>query len=358
MPQNNLQLTPVHNPDAEAALTAALNIRAAGGVPLIIDPRAPVSTCALEAALPDNAAWAVLTSGTTGAPKIVVRSQDSWQVAFSPLNTQLGLQPGDGIWLPVHQVSSMALFTAAWAQASGLNLIVGPSGLDRASVAHVTPAWLEQLLDQVDAGQASTVHTVLVGGDRLAADLRSRACQLGLRIITYVGAAELSFVAWDLGEGLQAFDGVRTRLADGVLWVASEQLALEVIGGRLQQRFIGDTRWVSVGDRATENNGILQFHGRTDAAILTAGATVIPSEIEDVINQHPEVNASLVLGRPDAMLGQRVVAWVESQVETHRLVQWVRSRLPKAARPVQWHRVTALPRTPSGKIRRIDPEEA
>src|SRR5699024_4549807 len=101
MPQNNLQLTPVHNPDAEAALTAALNIRAAGGVPLIIDPRAPVSTCALEAALPDNAAWAVLTSGTTGAPKIVVRSQDSWQVAFSPLNTQLGLQPGDGIWLPV-----------------------------------------------------------------------------------------------------------------------------------------------------------------------------------------------------------------------------------------------------------------
>ena len=358
MLRNNLQLTPVHNPDAGAALKAALHIRAGGGVPLIVDSRAPVSACALKTALPDDAAWAVLTSGTTGAPKIVVRSQASWQAAFGPLNSKLGLRPGDGVWLPVHQVSSMALFTAAWAQASGLKLIIGPSGLGQASVAHVTPTWLEQLLDQVEAGQVSTLHTVLVGGDRLPPDLQARACQLGLRVVAYVGAAELSFVAWDLGEGLQAFDGVRTHLANGVLWVASEQLALEVIGGHLRQRFIDGTRWATVGDRACEHDGILQFYGRTDAAILTAGATVIPGDVEDVINQHPEVNASLVLGKPDAMLGQRVVAWVESSIETHRLVQWVRWRLPKAARPVQWHRVTALPRTPSGKVRRIDPEEA
>ena len=356
-----LHLSAIDTPHPGDALAQALAVRAGGGVPLIVDSRAPIAQDLLRAELPETAAWAALTSGTTGAPKIVVRSAHSWRVAFEPLNAQLGLKDGDGLWMPVHQVSSMALFSAAWAQDSRLEFVIpepGNSGLTCAVAAHVTPSWLEHLVELLESGAASTVQTVLVGGDRLASPLLERAEAVGLRVISYVGAAELSFVAWDHGDGLRAFPGVATRIVADELWVASPQTAFQVLGGSMRRETVADTEWVTVGDRVVESNGILEFRDRADGAILTAGATVVPSDVEAVINQHPAVTASLVMGRPDAVLGHRVVAWVEGTAETAQLRDWVRSRLPKAARPVQWHRVDRLARTVSGKIRRRVPEES
>ncbi|GAA2044380.1 o-succinylbenzoate--CoA ligase [Yaniella flava] len=355
-----MRLTPIDAPDALDALTQALAVRDAGGVPLILDPRAHVPQGSLAFDLPQDAAWATLTSGTTGAPKIVVRTAASWEAAFGPLNAELGLQPGDGLWMPVHQVSSMALFSAAWAHESGLELIVPQKdpGLDRAAVAHVTPAWLGRMLDLIEAGEPTTVHTVLVGGDHVPEALLVRARQAGLRTITYAGAAELSFVAWDRGDGLRAFDGVSIRTSEGQLWVASPQMALGVLGGTLEHETLEGIEWATVGDRVTEHNGVLEFLGRADGAILTAGATVIPTDVEAIIAQHPGITASLVLGEPDALLGQRVVAWYEGDATIPELRDWVRSRLPKASRPLQWHRVDRLARTASGKIRRVVPEDS
>lgn len=356
MPRN---LSLINAPQATEALAQALQVRADGGVPLIVDHRAPIADDAQAVWLPDAAAWAVLTSGTTGAPKIVVRTADSWRVAFGPLNAELGLREGDGLWMPVHQVSSMALFSAAWAHESQLELVIpetADAGLDRAVAAHATPLWLERLVELLEVGTPSTLHTVLVGGDRLPAALAERAQELGLRVVPYVGASELSLVAWDTGGGMRAFPGVTTRIADDELWVASQQIALEVIGGTLHTKVIDGLVWATVGDRVTETDGVLEFLGRGDGAILTAGATVIPADVERVITQHPQVSACLVMGQPDAVLGQRVVAWIEGDAEIAHLRDWVRSRLPKAARPAQWHRVDALPRTASGKIRRVVPE--
>lgn len=330
--RRSLNLSVVDAPDAQDALTQALGIRAADGVPLIIDARAPIAHELLSAPLADTAAWAALTSGTTGAPKIVVRSASSWQAAFEPLNAQLGLAAGDGLWMPVHQVSSMALFSAAWASETGLDLVIpqrDEAGLVRAVAAHVTPIWLEHLVQRVAAGEPSTLHTVLVGGDRLDPVLVARAQSLGLRVISYVGAAELSFVAWDTDDGMRPFPGVSVRIIDDELWVASPQTALDVLGGTLRCQTMDGVDWVTVGDRVTHTpRGTLAFRGRTDGAILTAGATVVPGDVETVLNQHPEVAATLVLGTPDAVLGQRVVAWAEGTADISQLRAWVRSRLP------------------------------
>lgn len=356
-----MQFKLIDTPGAADALSAALAVRDAGDVPLIVDSRAPIANEILNYEVPEGAAWAALTSGTTGDPKIVVRSAASWQVAFEPLNTELGLRPGDGLWMPVHQVSSMALFSAAWAQSSGFDLVIpkpADQGLTRVVVAHVTPALLERLLEMLEAGQESTLHTVLVGGDRLPEKLVHRAEVAGLCVVTYAGAAELSFVAWDRGDGLRAFDGVATRIVDGQLWVSSPQIALDVIGGNLRRDVVDGVEWATVGDRVAEQNGVLEFLGRSDAAILTAGATVVPAEVEAVLNSHPQITGSLVMGQPDAVLGQRVIAWIEGSADPVQLRDWVRSRLPKAARPVQWRTVETLQRTASGKIRRVIPEEA
>ncbi|GAA4476951.1 o-succinylbenzoate--CoA ligase [Enteractinococcus fodinae] len=359
MPQRpNLSVIEASN--AQDALTLALSVRANDGVPLMIDPRAPVASELLNVRLPDEAAWAALTSGTTGAPKVVVRSADSWRVAFKPLDTQLGLTPGDGLWMPVHHVSSMALFSAAWAQESRLDLILPTPedpGVARAVAAHVTPTWLEHLVELLEAGEPSTIRTVLVGGDRVDPALAARAQAVGLRIVSYVGAAELSFIAWDLGDGMRPFPHVAVRIIDGQLWVAGPHIACQVLRGTLRRTNLDGIEWATVGDRVhASDDGALEFCGRSDNAILTAGATVVPADVEAVLNQHPNVTASLVLGQPDALLGQRVVAWVEGSPEVATLRAWVRSRLPKAAQPVQWHTVDRLDRTASGKIRRVVPE--
>lgn len=359
MPQRpNLSVIDV--PNALDALTQALSIRAEDGVPLITDPRTPVASELLDVSLPDDAAWAALTSGTTGAPKVVVRSAASWRVAFKPLDTQLGLAPGDGLWMPVHQASSIALFSAAWAQESELDLVIPTPeepGLARALAAHVTPIWLERLVECLEAGEPSTIETVLVGGDRVDPALAARAQAAGLRIVSYVGAAELSLVAWDSGDGMRPFPGVATKIIDGQLWVAGPHVASHVLGGTLRRATLDGIEWTTVGDQVYETeDGALVFCGRADNAILTAGATVVPADVESVLNEYPEVTASLVLGQPDARLGQRVVAWVEGTPEIAGLRVWVRSRLPKAAQPVQWHTVDRLDRTVTGKIRRVVPE--
>lgn len=355
-----MPFTLIDSPDAAVALSQAVAVRHAGGVPLIVDARAAVSLDAYAEQLPNDTAWAALTSGTTGAPKIVVRTAASWQIAFTPLDRQLGLQPGDGLWMPVHQVSSMALFSAAWADHSGLELVIpnrDDTGLERATVAHLTPTWLRHLVDLLETNLPTTIHTVLVGGDHLPETLLTRARALGLHVVTYVGAAELSFIAWDRGDGMRPFEGVSTRIDDTTLWVASPQTALGVIGGTLRRVHINGTEWVTVGDRAVAHHGALEFLGRTDDAIITAGATALPSDIETIIDGHPEVTGSLVMGVPDAILGQRVVAWIEGDASIVELKNRARSQLPKASRPVQWHRVQELARTASGKIRRVVPED-
>src|SRR5690625_3295488 len=127
-------LSVINTAATAVALAQALQVWAAGGVPLIVDPRAPVAADLLDVPLPPAARWAVLTSGTTGAPKVVLRTAESWRIAFPTLDAELGLQPGDGLWMPVHQVSSMALFSAAWDQESKLQMIIptpDDAGMDR-----------------------------------------------------------------------------------------------------------------------------------------------------------------------------------------------------------------------------------
>ena len=75
----------------------------------------------------------------------------------------------------------------------------------------------------------------------------------------------------------------------------------------------------------------------------------------------PLTSAVLIAGEPDARLGRRVVAWVEPapgrdpEDVIAALRTAARDRLTPAARPRRWHAVDRLPRTPSGKVRRVPP---
>ncbi|WP_019182175.1 AMP-binding protein, partial [Microbacterium yannicii] len=229
--------------DGPDLLDTLRDIREAGDVPLVGDRRLPaahwsaLAALAAEAELPDDAAWATLTSGSSGTPRIVVRSAASWERSFGVVAALLDAGEDAVVSLPAPPSASLTLFSLAHALAGGPRprlegLTIGGSGIDDPMASdvtcfHGTPPALRAVLD---AGPPPRLRTALVGGSHLDAALRRRAEAAGLRVTAYYGAAELSFVALDTGEGLTPFPGVDVEVRDGVIWVRSPFVASGYIG--------------------------------------------------------------------------------------------------------------------------------
>jgi long-chain acyl-CoA synthetase len=334
----------------------------AGDVPLVGDDRWPpaqresVLRTTSAAKLADGTAWATLTSGSSGMSRIVLRSALSWSSSFTAVAELLGVGPGDAIALPAPASSSMTLFSLAHALDGGPHpLLKGAEGarFENAVTLHGTPQALRSLLD---SGSAPRLRAALVGGSRLDPTLRERAESAGIQVISYYGAAELSFVAFDEGGGLRAFPGVELRVRHGVLWVRSPFVALGYAGASGPLRREG--AWATVGDGAELRDGRLRLLGRRDDAILSASATIVPEEVEAVLRSVPGVRDAVVFGTPRGPVGALVAALIEGDgtgsaglaAELHRAAAL---QLAPAHRPRRWF-AGELPRTSSGKPARAE----
>jgi|SRR5579864_301965 len=114
------------------------------------------------------------------------------------------------------------------------------------------------------------------------------------------------------------------------------------------------------GDLAKRDaDGYYWFVGRKDDVIKTSGHLIGPFEVESVLLEHKAVADSAVIGKPDAVAGEIVKAFVllhEGRQPTEELrreiMAWARSRLGAVVAPKEIDFVTNLPRTRSGKIMR------
>jgi acyl-coenzyme A synthetase/AMP-(fatty) acid ligase len=124
--------------------------------------------------------------------------------------------------------------------------------------------------------------------------------------------------------------------------------------------FRGD--WYVTGDRATrDDDGYFWFTGRADDVILTAAYRVGPFEVESALLEHEAVAESAVVGKPHADRGQIIKAFVvlrpgyEPDDELARALQEHAKRVMapyKYPREIEF--VESLPKTRSGKIRRVE----
>ena len=127
--------------------------------------------------------------------------------------------------------------------------------------------------------------------------------------------------------------------------------------------FRGD--WYITGDRATrDEDGHLWFTGRADDVILSAAYRIGPFEVESALLEHPAVAESAVVGKPDADRGQLVKAFIvlAAGVEpSDALVVELQDHVKAVTAPYKYPReiefVTELPKTASGKIRRVELRE-
>ena len=123
--------------------------------------------------------------------------------------------------------------------------------------------------------------------------------------------------------------------------------------------------WYLTGDRARRDaDGYLWFVGRADDVIISAGYRIGPFEVESALLEHPAVVESAVVASPDPVRGEVVKAFVvlrAGQAGGPALVQELQDHVKRVTAPYKYPRevefVDALPKTLSGKIRRVELRE-
>ena len=123
--------------------------------------------------------------------------------------------------------------------------------------------------------------------------------------------------------------------------------------------------WYLTGDRARrDQDGYLWFVGRADDVIISAGYRIGPFEVESALLEHPAVVESAVVASPDPVRGEIVKAFVvlaRDRTAGEALVHELQEHVKRVTAPYKYPReiefVESLPKTVSGKIRRVELRE-
>ena len=131
----------------------------------------------------------------------------------------------------------------------------------------------------------------------------------------------------------------------------------------MDSAFYGD--WYFMGDKAyMDEDGYFWFVGRADDVIISAGYRIGPFEVESALIEHPAVAESAVVASPDELRGNIVKAFVilaPGYTPSEELTQSIQEHVQHVTAPFKYPRaieyVSELPKTISGKIRRVELRE-
>ena len=237
----------------------------------------------------------------------------------------------------------------------------------RPALLSLVPTQLGRLLaDPSGIDWLQCFSVIWVGGAALPAVMADHARQAGIRLSPCYGATETAAMVTALPPErfLQGDDSCGVPLMDVQLRLAADG-ALEVKTGRLaiacwrpeQPQQLQDLRdaggWWRSGDRAVLEPD-LRILGRLDGAVISGGETVFPEQLEArLLASGLPLQAVLLLGRPDADWGERLVGLVRSSTPdiVERLQDLTRP-WPAAERPQRWVLCPELAPSEAGKWHR------
>jgi O-succinylbenzoic acid--CoA ligase len=326
----------------------------AGCAVVLDDPAAldrPGAGAAAPATSLDDPAIVVHTSGTTGVPRPVALTYANW--LWSALGAHAAMRLGsDERWLcalPLSHVGGLSVLvrSAIYATTAVVHERFDADAAlaalrDDATVVSLVPTTLARLLDAGLAGPGP-LRCALVGGAPIPPVLLARAEAAGVPTTQTYGLTEAcSQVAT---EGRPLFC-TRVAIADDGEILVSGPTVAPAWGPVLRTGDLGEL----------DGDGRLRVTGRASDTIITGGENVAPTEVEAVLAEHPAVADAAVHGRPDEQWGEAVVATIvlragmtatDDDLRAH-----CRARLAPFKVPRSYAFVAALPRTPSGKLRR------
>jgi acyl-coenzyme A synthetase/AMP-(fatty) acid ligase len=337
---------------------------------------------ALERRCSEHTEWVLLTSGTTGQPKLVAHT-------FESLAGALPRQPSalkPLVWSTFYDIRRYGgLQIYLRAVLSGSSLVLSSAGesthdfLGRAAILGVThisgtPSHWRHALMSGDVALIAPEYVRLSGevADQTVLD-SLHAAYPGARVAHAFASTEAG-VAFDVNDGLAGFPvdlindphaSIDMKVQDGTLWIRS---------GRTAARYLGEAApllaspdgYVDTGDMVELQAGRFYFRGRKGGIINVGGLKVYPEEVESVLNADPRVRMSRVMARRNPLVGSLVVAEVVLSQAPHSIdgasADRVKSELLNACRrtlaahkvPAQLRFVAALEMTAAGKLVRAD----
>lgn len=335
----------------------------------------------------------VFTSGTTGHPKgaMLAFANHFWSATASAY--RLGTDPKDS-WLacmPLYHVGGIAIIFRCCLYGTA---VVLQSGFDAAAVGRaieshsvtllsVVPTMLHRLLEsQADA--LGKLRCILLGGAAAPKPLLEKCRAMKLPVAATYGLTEAaSQVATEslvhagkpgsgrrpvgsVGQPLM-FSQVRIVNSNGQDVLTGDIGEIVVSGPTVMRGYYNNPeatqKTLRYGRLHTGDLGYLDANGdlwvvlrRTDL-IVSGGENVYPAEIEQVFEQHPDIEEVTVVGVDDAEWGQRVAAAIvprrsDRTITEEELLDFSRDRLAGYKQPRMVRLVDKLPRTASGKIQR------
>ena len=117
--------------------------------------------------------------------------------------------------------------------------------------------------------------------------------------------------------------------------------------------------WLFTGDLAKmDENGYFYLVDRKDDLIISSGFNVYPSEIETVLISHSKVEDAGIIGSPDRLRGENIVAYVvlkkDTEVDKKELLELCREQLSGYKIPKMIHFTDEIPKNSAGKpLRRM-----
>ncbi len=342
------------------------------------------------AAAPDDLAFIVFTSGTTGQPKGVMLSHRNVGAVVDAILDYLPLSPADryALVLPLfHTYAKSVLLTTL---ASGGKVVFDsfndlPGFVARLESRRITafsgvPYHVNMLLQRapLDRHDLSALRFLTISGSHLASEtLHALARRFpSAQVVFMYGMTETSTRACALppermvekaGSCGRPIRGVALRVVDDDDRDLPAGRTGEVLvrGENVMQGYFGDpalTRatlrggWLHTGDLGyLDDEGFLYLVGRNSDLIKCAGERISAHRIEEVLTAHPGVLEAAVLGEPHPILGESVRAFVvrrgdgasEEDLRRHCARHLTHHEIPRS-----WTFLSELPRTASGKVQK------
>jgi acyl-CoA synthetase (AMP-forming)/AMP-acid ligase II len=266
--------------------------------------------------------WILLTSGTTGLPKLVIHTLSSLAAPIK-IGSALGNPAVWSTFYDIRRYGGLQIFLRAILGGGSMVLSSSEEStgdfLTRAGacgVTHIsgTPShWRRALMSPL-------ARRIVPQYVRLSGEIADQSVLDHLRAVypeadvAHAFASTEAGVAFEVKDGLSGFPAsligqpgaeVEMKVKDGSLRIRSARTARGYLGS---EALADETGFVDTRDMVELRGDRYYFIGRGDGIINVGGRKVYPEEVEAVINRHPRVQVSLVKARKNPITGSVVVA--------------------------------------------------
>jgi amino acid adenylation domain-containing protein len=340
---------------------------------------------------PENLAWVVYTSGSTGQPKGVMVSHAAAANLLAEAVRAFGVGPGSRVVQTASLSFDASLLEIFLALHSGGALhvadrdtVLSGEALEALLRERDVDLWVSTppLLESLGDAHLPALRSVSTGGERCSGELAARWSR-GRRLMNMYGPTETTvYATWHLCRPGEAgappigrpVAGARGYVLDprgepvpagfpGELYVGGAGLARGYLErpGLTAERFVPDAhsgepgaRLYRTGDRVRwrASGGELEYLGRVDDQVKVRGLRIEPGEIEAALRRHPGVGECVVVAREDARGERRLVAYVVGDAAADGMREHLRRSLPEYMVPGAFVVLDRLPLTPAGKLDR------